>query len=302
MVTTGNWGRLLYPILDEVYGLAYKEYPEEFSKVFAVEMETEKGYHEDQPVGGIGVAPAKAQAESVEYVDPYTGTPKRYVFPSYGVGIKLSREIVDDDLSGAVMDLPKELAHAARVTPEIIAFGVLNQAFNATVATGGQVGNDGVELYSLVHPNFGGGTQANMLTTPSDLTMETLEAAVVAIQLFQRDDGTPMAARGVTLLVPPALEFTAKQLLDSPDHPETAARSINPYRGEMKIQVSHYLTDPKQWQIVTDVPKGLRAFWRVKPEFTQDADFDALVAKYKMYFRFGCGWTDWRGIFGAEGS
>lgn len=301
MVTTGTLGRLLYPLLDEVYGLAYKEYPEEFSLCFQVEDETEKGYHEDQPLGGIGVAQRKPQGESVEYKDPYTGTPKRYIFPTFGIGIKLSEEVVMDDLSGAVMDLPKELAHAARITPELQAFGVINQGFNPTVATGGQVGNDGVELYSLVHAMFGGGTFANMLTTGSDLVMETLEAANVAIQLFTRDDGTPMAARGVTLLVPPALEFTAKQLLDSSDHPETPARSTNPYRGLMKIQVSHYLTDPKQWQIVTDVPKGLRAFWRMRPKFKQDGDFDSDVAKYKMTYRFGAGWTDPRGVFGAEG-
>ena len=45
----------------------------------------------------------------------------------------------------------------------------------------------------------------------------------------------------------------------------------------MRVMVSHYLTDPKAWFVVTDVPKGLRYFWRKKPMFTNDGDFDALI-------------------------
>ena len=64
----------------------------------------------------------------------------------------------------------------------------------------------------------------------------------------------------------------------------------------------HWLTDDDAWFIQTDIPNGLTWFWRRRPEFTKDNDFDSENAKFKTTFRASSGWSDWRGIFGSPGA
>jgi hypothetical protein len=45
----------------------------------------------------------------------------------------------------------------------------------------------------------------------------------------------------------------------------------------------------------------LNFFWRVKPEFKGAENFDNMVAKYRGYLRFSCGYSDWRGWVGNAG-
>ena len=46
----------------------------------------------------------------------------------------------------------------------------------------------------------------------------------------------------------------------------------------------------------------LNFFWRVRPEFKREEDFDTLVAKYRGYMRYSYGYSDWRGIVGSQGT
>jgi hypothetical protein len=45
----------------------------------------------------------------------------------------------------------------------------------------------------------------------------------------------------------------------------------------------------------------LNFFWRVRPEFKREEDFDTLVAKYRGYMRYSFGVSDFRGIIGSAG-
>ena len=46
----------------------------------------------------------------------------------------------------------------------------------------------------------------------------------------------------------------------------------------------------------------LNFFWRVKPEFKNEEDFDTFVAKYRGYMRYSYGFSDWRGMVGSKGT
>ena len=45
----------------------------------------------------------------------------------------------------------------------------------------------------------------------------------------------------------------------------------------------------------------LNFFWRVKPEFKNEEDFDTFVSKYRGYMRYSLGFSDWRGMVGSTG-
>ena len=68
------------------------------------------------------------------------------------------------------------------------------------------------------------------------------------------------------------------------------------------IKMNHYFTDPDAWFVRTNIPNGMNFFWRNKPQFDQDNDFDTKNAKAATYMRFGLGCTDPRGIFGSPGA
>jgi hypothetical protein len=43
-------------------------------------------------------------------------------------------------------------------------------------------------------------------------------------------------------------------------------------------------------------------FWRIKPDFDQDNDFDTTDAKYKARARWSNGFSDWRGVYASPGA
>ena len=67
------------------------------------------------------------------------------------------------------------------------------------------------------------------------------------------------------------------------------------------IKLNHYFTAPHAWFIRTNCPNGMQMFWRDRPQFDQDNDFDTKNAKAATYMRFSVGASDPRGIFGSNG-
>ena len=57
----------------------------------------------------------------------------------------------------------------------------------------------------------------------------------------------------------------------------------------------------KFWFLQDGNRHELNFFWRVKPEFKHEEDFDTFVAKYRGYMRYSYGFSDWRGMVGSTG-
>ena len=193
--------------------------------------------------------------------------------------------------------LPTALARSGVHTVEITAANILNRAFNSTYT-----GADAKEMCATDHPLLDGGTLSNELTTSADLSMTSMEQALIDISNFTDDRGLQIPAKPRQLIVPPELEWTAQQLLKSEKDPESANNAINPAKGIMPYTVNHFLTDTDAWFIQTDIPNGLVFYWRRRPSLTKDNDMDSDNAKFKSTMRFICGWDDPRQIFGSPGA
>jgi hypothetical protein len=85
----------------------------------------------------------------------------------------------------------------------------------------------------------------------------------------------------------------------------TASNNINVLKATNAfpggIHVNQFFTAPHAWFVRTNCPEGMTFFWRDRPMFDQDNDFDTKNAKAAMYMRFSLGCTDPRGIFGSNG-
>ena len=183
-------------------------------------------------------------------------------------------------------------------TKQVKAAAVLNNAFDANFA-----GGDGKELCATDHPTLAG-SFANELNTAAELNETSLEQSLIDIAAFTDERGLKIAAQGVKLVIPSALQFTADRLMNSAGRVGTADNDINAIRNMGMIPqgytINHYLTSAKKFFIKTDVPNGLKHFNRSPIKTSMEGDFDTGNVRYKARERYVFGFSDPRGIFGSD--
>ena len=183
-------------------------------------------------------------------------------------------------------------------TKQIKGAAVLNNGFDNTYA-----GGDGVALLSDAHPTLSGNFR-NELATAADLNETSLEQSLIDISAFTDERGLKIAAQGVKLIIPSALQFTADRLMNSAGRTGTADNDINAIRNMGMISggyvVNNYLTAAKKFFIKTDVPNGLKHFNRSPIKTSMEGDFDTGNVRYKARERYVFGFSDPRGIFGSN--
>ena len=287
--------------LNTVFGLEYKRYEQEWRPMFDTENST-KAYEEDVLLAGLAGAPVKPEGAPVAYDQGGEAFVSRYVHETIALAFSLTEEAEEDNLYGSIGNkYSKALARSMQHTKEVKGAAVINNGFTAAFP-----GGDGVELFSTVHPLFGGGTQANTFTTQADLSETSIEEALIAISKFVDERGIPIAVRATKLIVPPDLMFVAERLLTSPYRPGSADNDINAIKKMGMLPggcfKNHRLTDASQWTIKTDCPDGLKHMVRKNIQRGLEGDFETGNMRYKARERYSFGWSDYRGAFGSSGN
>jgi hypothetical protein len=290
----------LLPGLNALFGLEYKNYGEEHKEIYETET-SERSFEEETKLSGFSAAPVKSEGAAIAYDNAQEAWTARYSHETIALGFSITEEAVEDNLYDSLSKrYTKALARAMAYTKQVKAASVLNNGFS-TSYTGG----DGQPLFSASHPLISGGTNSNRLTA-SDLNETSLEAAVIQIAGWTDERGLLIAAKPGKLIVPPALMFTAKRLLDTELRVATADNDINALKAMGSIPggytVNHYLTDTNAWFLTTDVPNGMKHFVRTALANSMDGDFDTGNVRYKSRERYSFGWSDPLGMFASPGS
>ena len=304
-INTGNFAKFLYPGLNAIYGHKYNEYPLECAQIFE-EKSSSRAYEEDIGVTGFGLAPVKTEGNAVVYDTEQQGFLTRYNHVVYALGFIITEEMMDDDQYDTVGQRRTEgLAYSQRQTKETVAANILNRAFN-TSYTGG----DGATLVasaaagSASHPNASGGTWTNGPATLADLSVASLEQAVIDIAKFTDDRGKRIKVMPKQLIVAVDNQFEAERIMTSNLQSGTADNDANVLRtmGVVpKIVTNHYLSDADAWFLQTDIPNGFTNYMRKAATFSIDNDFDTSNAKFKAQERYSFGYTDPRCVYGSPG-
>ena len=290
----------LLPGLNALFGLEYKTYQEEHKEIYETET-SERSFEEETKLSGFSAAPVKAEGAAIAYDNAQEAWTARYSHETIALGFSITEEAVEDNLYDSLSKrYTKALARAMAYTKQVKAASVLNNGFSASY-----VGGDGKALFAADHPLVSGGTNSNRLTA-SDLNETSLEAAVIQIAAWTDERGLLIAAKPGKLIVPPALMFTAKRLLDTELRVATADNDINALKAMGSIPggytVNHFLTDTNAWFLTTDVPNGMKHFVRTPLQNSMDGDFDTGNVRYKSRERYSFGWSDPLGMFGSPGS
>jgi hypothetical protein len=290
----------LLPGLNALFGLEYKTYGEEHKEIYETET-SERSFEEETKLSGFSAAPVKAEGAAIAYDNAQEAWTARYNHETIALGFSITEEAVEDNLYDSLSKrYTKALARAMAYTKQVKAASVLNNGFSSAYT-----GGDGQPLFSASHPLVTGGVNSNRLTA-SDLNETSLEAAVIQIAGWTDERGLLIAAKPNKLIVPPALMFTAKRLLDTELRVATADNDINALKAMGSIPggytVNHFLTDTNAWFLTTDVPNGMKHFVRTPLQNSMDGDFDTGNVRYKSRERYSFGWSDPLGMFASPGA
>ena len=301
IIGTGNFGKLLWPGLNKIYGKAYDEFKVEYTDLFDT-FKSSKHYEEDLGVSSFGLAQLKGEGNPVNYDSERQAFLTRYTHVEWALGFIITKVMYEDDLYAQVGDRrARGLAFSMRQTKEVVGANVYNRAFTA-----GYTGGDGSVLLVTSHANYAGGTWSNTLSVAADISEASLEQACIDLMKYTNDRGLRISVMPESLIIPVDLVFEAERILKSPYRVNSANNDINALNSMGKfpkgIVVNHYLTDTDAWFIRTNVQDGMKYFTRRDDTFTDDNDFDTDNAKYKATSRYSFGWTDPRGLYGSPGA
>ena len=287
----------LEPGLNALFGLEYKQYVNEAAEIFETEN-SDRAFEEEVMLSGFANAAVKPEGQGVTFDSAQETFTARYTNETIALAFAITEEAIEDNLYDRLASrYTKALARSKANTKQVKGAAVLNNAFTAAYA-----GGDGKELCATDHPTLAG-TFSNELATAADLNETSLEQALIDIAAFTDERGLKVAARGMKLIIPSALQFTAERLMKSKGRTGTADNDINAINNMGAVPegyvVNHYLTDTAKWFVKTDVPNGLKHFTRAPLKSSMEGDFDTGNVRYKARERYVFGFSDPRGIFGS---
>ena len=290
----------LEPGLNALFGLEYTNYADEHAEIFDVEN-SDRAFEEEVMLSGFANASVKPEGSSVNYDTAQESFTARYTHETLALAFSITEEAIEDNLYDRLASrYTKALARSMANAKQVKAANVLNNAFSSSFT-----GGDGVELCSDAHPIVAG-TFKNELSTAADLNETSLEQALIDIAAMTDERGLKIAARGMKMIIPSELQFTADRLMKSEGRTGTADNDINAIKNMGMIPqgytVNHFLTSAKKWFIKTDVPNGLKHFVRSPIKTSMEGDFDTGNVRYKARERYVFGFSDPRGVFGSPGA
>ncbi len=279
-------------------------------------MPSKKAYEDAVHYAGTGPAQPKNEGNPVIYDNLIQGGTRRYIHQTYGLGIRMSYELMQDDQTGLMASSPKSLVQGHLFAQEYTAANVLNLGFSST----GTITDDGVSLYNNQHPLLGGvtatnvapgvgnfstlaGTYPNRPATDADLSFTSLQYGTMTFQRMPNARGILVATKPKHLTIPPELEYIAIELLGSAGKPYTSDNEVNALIGAgLQYEVLHYLTGASPWYLRGNKDEHRMMFYERQPIYGDyDRDFDQQALKFLAISRFSAGADVWINLFGSNG-
>ena len=291
----------LEPGLNALFGLEYSRYENEHAEIFDTEN-SDRAFEEEVMLSGFAQAPVKGEGAAVSYDTAQETFTARYSHETVALAFALTEEAIEDNLYDSLSSrYTRALARSMASTKQVKAANVLNNGFSTSFP-----GGDGKPLMTTDHPTLSAGDQSNEPSTAADLNETSLENALIDISAFKDERGIKINVQARKLIIPPALQFVAERILQSPGRVNTSDNDINAMKNMGMFPegyvVNHYLTDSDAFFIKTDAPNGLKHFVRSPMSTGMEGDFETGNVRYKARERYSFGFSDWRGIYGSPGA
>jgi hypothetical protein len=283
------------PVLEEIIFSTLEQYPDIIPKLANVKGAT-GSITQTTEQSGVGKVVLIPEGTSITYDDVAQGAHKTFTFAKYGIGVKITEEMIDDQKFDQVGDIYESMARSMFDSRQQAFMDNFNNAFTTT-------GYDGVTLCSTTHPLIkAGGTENNRPTADVDLSVTSLRTALTDIKGTLSHEGLKQHLMPRYLLVSDTNIYDAHELLKSDLRPGGFSNDTNYFTIlGMEYLSSTYLTDSDAWFVVCDKHKVM---WydRKAPTVKSQEDFDAGCLKTKINARWDTGHASWFGIWGSSGA
>ena len=300
-ISRGQLVKELEPGLNALFGLEYKRYENQHAEIYTTES-SDRAFEEEVMLSGFAQAQVKAEGSGVVFDNAQETFTARYSHETIALAFSITEEAIEDNLYDRLASrYTKALARSMANTKQVKA---VNPLING-LPSGSFNSGDGVTLFNTAHPTVSG-TVKNTLSTAADLNETSLEQSLIDIAAMTDERGLKIAARGVKMIIPSELQFTAERLMKSQGRVGTADNDVNAIVSMGMIpqgyRVNNFLTDTDAFYIITDVPNGMKYFERSPIKTAMEGDFDTGNVRYKARERYSFGVSDPRGIFASPGA
>ncbi|KAA0677777.1 prohead protease/major capsid protein fusion protein [Roseomonas genomospecies 6] len=200
----------------------------------------------------------------------------------FGTGIAIGRRaLINDDL-GALQNFTAMIGVRVASDENAMAYALLSQ--NPTLA-------DGKAVFHTGH--------GNKAASGAALDVTSMAAAVKALRSQTSLDGIKLNVAPRYLVIGPALELTARQLLASIVANQTS--NVNPWSGLVELVIDANITG-NEWYLFADpamVPNFVFGYvaGTSGPVVRSEIDFDTRAFKVAVGLDFGVGAIDFRGAY-----
>ena len=300
-ISRGQLVKELEPGLNALFGLEYKRYENQHAEIYTTES-SDRAFEEEVMLSGFAQAQVKAEGSGVVFDNAQETFTARYSHETIALAFSITEEAIEDNLYDRLASrYTKALARSMANTKQVKS---VNPLING-LPSGSFTSGDGVSLFNTSHPTVSG-TVSNTLSTAADLNETSLEQSLIDIAAMTDERGLKIAARGVKMIIPSELQFTAERLMKSQGRVGTADNDVNAIVSMGMIpqgyRVNNFLTDTDAFYIITDVPNGMKYFERSPIKTAMEGDFDTGNVRYKARERYSFGVSDFRGIFASPGA
>lgn len=286
--------------LNAVFGMSYRDFPEEWKELYEV-VTANKAVEEQVQEMGMGAARVKSEGAGVTYDAGRELWFSRFEAETIALAFAITEEAEEDGQYGSIgKKFAKGLARSMQYTKEIKGASIFNNGFDTAYPIG-----DLKPVFSTTHPLGGGGTFANKLATPADMSEAALEALSILVDGFVDDRGIPCQLRIKKLAIPKELRYIAVRLLEGTERPGTPDRDINAMHKLGTVPdwtVNHFFTDPDAYFLLTDADGGFQHFKRKPLSRGIEGDFETGNMRYKARERYVFGVHEPRGAVASEGA
>ena len=298
-ISRGQLVKELEPGLNALFGLEYKRYENQHAEIYATES-SDRAFEEEVMLSGFANAQVKPEGSGITFDNAQETYTARYTHETVALAFAITEEAIEDNLYDRLASrYTKALARSMANTKQVKAVNPLINGFG-TFTSG-----DGVSLFNALHPTVAG-TVSNTLAVAADLNETSLEQSLIDIAAFTDERGLKVAAKGMKMIIPSELQFTAERLMKTDQRVGTADNDINAIRSMGMVpqgySVNNFLTDPDAFYLITDVPNGMKYFDRSPIKTSMEGDFDTGNVRYKARERYSFGVSDFRGIFASPGA
>lgn len=291
----------MLPVLEELFTSEMELHPSRRDDLFKT-VPTDRDIWQYSEVHDMPLFSQVSEGAEYSFERPRQGANKTLSPVKFGLGFSISEEAVDDGKFDHIADMIRKLGRSAKESQEIQAMNIFNNGFTTETTA------DGVAVFSAAHTLPSGLVIRNILSTPADLSVSSLEQMLTDYETQQiGDTGIIYKMMPKILLVHPSNKRLAKELIGSDLKPETNDNNMNSFKEEgLRVISSPHLTDQDAWFMLSDkVEHGLRIVSR-KPIETKAGGNDIGFANdsilYKARYREKIGAVHPYGIFGTSGA